>query len=96
MRFGDQVRISVQDWGMGISPKNLDKIFNRFYRVSESSARTEGMGLGLYISREIVEGHQGRIWAESEEGHGSTFYIDFPISTIKNSRTDEQGTDEGK
>jgi PAS domain S-box-containing protein len=81
MRFGDQVRISVQDWGMGISPKNLDKIFNRFYRVSRSSAQTEGMGLGLYISREIVEGHHGRIWAESEEGKGSTFNIDFPIST---------------
>lgn len=81
MRFGDQVRISVQDWGIGISPKNLDKIFNRFYRESKSSAQTEGMGLGLYISREIVEGHQGRIWVESEEGKGSTFNIDCPIGT---------------
>jgi PAS domain S-box-containing protein len=79
MRFGDQVRISVQDWGMGISPKNLDKIFNRFYRASRSSAQTEGMGLGLYISREIVEGHRGRIWVESEEGKGSIFNIDCPI-----------------
>lgn len=80
MRFGDQMRISVQDWGMGISGKNLDKIFSRFYRVSRSSGQTEGMGLGLYISREIVEGHHGRIWAESDEEKGSTFFIDFPIS----------------
>ncbi len=78
-RLGDQVRVSVQDQGMGIAPHNLDKIFNRFYRVSKSSNTTEGMGLGLYISQEIMAGHHGRIWAESEEGKGSVFHMDFPI-----------------
>ena len=77
--LGNQVRISTQDWGIGISPKFLDKIFSRFYRVAKSSSKAEGLGLGLYISKEIVEGHHGRIWVESEEGKGSVFHIDFPI-----------------
>lgn len=78
-RLGDQVRISVQDQGMGIAPQHLNRIFNRFYRISKSSSTAEGMGLGLYISQEIVAGHNGRIWAESEEGKGSVFHVDFPI-----------------
>jgi len=79
MRFGDQVRISFQDEGMGIAPQNLHRIFNRFYRVSKSSSQVEGMGLGLFISQEIIAGHNGRIWAESEEGKGSVFHVDIPI-----------------
>jgi PAS domain S-box-containing protein len=79
IQLGNQVRISVQDWGIGIAPKFLDKIFTRFYRVAKSSNKAEGLGLGLYISREIIEGHHGRIWVESEEGKGTIFHIDFPV-----------------
>jgi PAS domain S-box-containing protein len=78
-RFGDNVEISVRDQGVGISPEYLDKIFHQFYRVARTSS-TEGLGLGLYISREIIEGHSGKIWAESEEGKGSVFFISIPIS----------------
>lgn len=78
--FGDKIRVSVQDYGIGIAPRELDVIFNRFFRSSQTATRTEGLGLGLYISREIIEQHHGRIWAESQEGKGSTFYIEFPIT----------------
>ncbi|MEI9806986.1 MAG: ATP-binding protein [Bacteroidota bacterium] len=47
--------------------------------MAKSSSKIEGLGLGLYISKEIMENHNGRIWAESEEGKGSVFHIEFPI-----------------
>lgn len=78
MLLGDQVKMSIQDHGMGMAAEHLDKIFNQFYRI-EKSERTEGMGIGLYISKEIVDGHSGKIWAESEEGKGSVFHVVFPI-----------------
>lgn len=82
IRLGDQIKISVEDKGMGIPAHHLDKIFNQFYRVPKSS-HTQGTGLGLYISKEIIEGHIGKIWAESEDGKGSTFHILFPIERMK-------------
>ncbi len=82
MRFADQVRISVSDEGMGISAADLDKIFNQFYRVSTSSGTATGLGLGLFISKEIMEIHLGKIWAESEVGKGSTFHLTFPINRM--------------
>lgn len=78
-RFGDQVRISVQDHGIGIPPQDIDKIFNLFYRVSVSRNKAQGLGVGLYLSQQIMEGHRGKIWVESSQGEGSTFYISFPI-----------------
>jgi PAS domain S-box-containing protein len=77
--MGDQVRISVADNGPGIAAEDLKNIFNRFYRISRTSHDAPGLGLGLYISREIMELHRGKIWAESEEGKGSTFFIEFPV-----------------
>ena len=73
------VRVSVRDVGVGIPKAELESIFGLFYRSQEGDARhVGGMGLGLYISREIVLRHGGRIWAESEPGHGSTFYLELP------------------
>lgn len=83
IQLGDQIEISVSDQGVGINGDDLDKIFNQFYRVSNIANRVPGIGLGLYISKEIVERHQGRIWAESEPGKGSTFYLEFPVDRIK-------------
>jgi len=81
-RTGDEVKISIHDSGIGIATEHLDKIFNRFYRVNESSNKTQGLGLGLYLCKEFVEGHRGKIWAESEEEKGTTIHILLPIESI--------------
>jgi two-component system sensor histidine kinase BaeS len=76
------VRLSVTDQGPGIEPEEMSRIFERFYRVDKSRQRHEGgSGLGLAIARSIVMGHQGRIWAESEPGKGTTFFIELPAAT---------------
>lgn len=77
--LGNDLRISITDHGIGMENENLDKIFSRYYRVSQRGPKTEGLGLGLYISREIIEAHHGKIWAESELGKGSTFTIEIPV-----------------
>ncbi|MEN9563483.1 MAG: hypothetical protein RIR73_1727 [Chloroflexota bacterium] len=71
------VRFAVRDSGVGIPLESLSRIFERFYRV-DSSRTGSGTGLGLSISRHIVEAHGGKIWAESDEGRGSTFYFLLP------------------
>jgi two-component system, OmpR family, phosphate regulon sensor histidine kinase PhoR len=73
----NEVRCAVRDTGAGIPSESLSRIFERFYRV-DSSRTGSGTGLGLSISKHIVEAHGGRIWAESEEGRGSTFYFSLP------------------
>lgn len=84
---GDQsvVQIRVQDTGPGIPTQDIPHLFQKFYRVDNSTTRTiGGTGLGLFICRKIVELYHGRIWVESELGHGSTFYINLPrISSMQ-------------
>ncbi|MEO6327291.1 MAG: PAS domain S-box protein [Ginsengibacter sp.] len=75
----DQVITSFKDFGIGIPEQNLPKIFNRFYRVNEASMQFSGLGIGLFISSEIVKQHGGEIWVESELNKGSTFYFSLPI-----------------
>ncbi|MBU1110592.1 HAMP domain-containing protein [Patescibacteria group bacterium] len=73
---------SIQDSGQGIAKEHLSHLFTKFYRVSGILEQgSKGTGLGLYISRAIVEAHHGKIWVESELGKGSTFYFSVPIST---------------
>ena len=74
-----EVLVSVTDHGIGIDPNDLPHIFERFYRAG-GSQKAEGVGLGLYITKMLVEAHDGRIWAESELGKGSTFYFTLPIA----------------
>jgi signal transduction histidine kinase len=75
----EDVTLSVQDPGMGIPPSQLDAIFGLFYQAEDPvSRRAGGLGLGLYISKEIVTRHGGRIWAESAPNKGSTFSISLP------------------
>ena len=69
----------VCDEGYGISLEDQARIFERFYRVSSSEKLAEGLGLGLYISQEIVTQHGGRMWLESVPGKGSTFYFSIPL-----------------
>lgn len=78
-RRGGEVVVSIIDRGMGFTPEDLSHLFERFFRA-EPALRGEGLGLGLYITRTLVEAHGGRIWAESELGKGSTFYFTLPIA----------------
>ncbi len=71
------VTVSVKDEGLGISAKQLPFIFERFFRA-EKTKNLEGIGLGLYLCRQIIHAHNGKVWAESEEGKGSTFYFSIP------------------
>lgn len=75
-RVGDELRLSVSDTGLGIPGNMLKVIFERFWQVGENDRR--GMGLGLYISKHIVEAHGGRIWAESTMGEGSQIHVTLP------------------
>jgi signal transduction histidine kinase len=81
-RSGDQVvELTVRDHGIGIRPAELARVFGLFYRSPDRLARdVGGMGLGLYITKEIVDRHNGRIWAESEPGKGTTFHVSLPAS----------------
>lgn len=74
----DHVIISVSDKGRGIHPEAQEMIFNRFERAGISANEISGLGLGLYITYQIVSYHQGKIWVESELGQGSTFYVKIP------------------
>jgi signal transduction histidine kinase len=73
----EKAHIIVQDNGPGIPKEHLENIFKRFYRVSSDSGRERGTGLGLYICQEIIHGHGGEIYAESE-GKGTTIHIMLP------------------
>ncbi len=75
-----KIHITISDDGVGISDENLPDIFNRFYQADGSSTRKYGgNGLGLYICRKIIEAHNGSIWAESQEGSGTTVHITLPV-----------------
>ncbi|MCP8971234.1 cell wall metabolism sensor histidine kinase WalK [Ectobacillus ponti] len=76
----DVLEISISDQGVGIPKENVDKIFDRFYRVDKARSRQlGGTGLGLAIAKEMVQAHGGAIWAKSEEGKGTTIYFTLPM-----------------
>lgn len=74
------VQVGVQDFGIGMAKEHLSKIFERFYRVYDTTDKTfPGLGIGLYICAEIVKRHGGKLWVESDLGKGSTFFFTLPI-----------------
>jgi signal transduction histidine kinase len=80
-RHDGSVDVTVADTGPGISPEDLPRVFERFYRVDASRSRDDGgTGIGLAIARSVVEAHGGRIWADSEPGKGSTFTFELPVA----------------
>jgi two-component system, OmpR family, sensor histidine kinase KdpD len=85
-RDGSQVIISVADRGPGIPPGDLERIFDKFYRVLDGQhtpGRPTGSGLGLAVSKGLVEAHGGRIWAENREGGGAIFTVTLPIGAME-------------
>ena len=75
----NHVILSISDQGLGIPKKDLNHVFDRFFRVDKARSRAQGgTGLGLAISKEVIEMHHGKIWADSVEGQGTTFYISLP------------------
>jgi PAS domain S-box-containing protein len=79
-KVDNAVRIAVQDNGPGISPDKLPHLFNRYYRADYSGMQFSGLGLGLFISAEIVKRHGGQIGVDSELGKGSTFWFTLPLN----------------
>jgi two-component system CheB/CheR fusion protein len=79
---GNCVRVSVTDFGIGLSEEQKLKIFERFYRVEDKKNMTSGLGMGLYISSEIINTHNGKIGVDSKPAEGSTFYFDLPLEGL--------------
>ena len=75
---GDHVRLSVRDTGVGLQPECVDRLFDAFYTTKSS-----GMGIGLSVSRSIIESHQGRIWATPNDGPGATFAVSIPCTPME-------------
>lgn len=81
--LGQNVRLAVKDQGIGIEESQRDKIFGRFERLVDAN-EVSGLGLGLFISKQIVIAHNGKIWFESEPGKGSTFFVELPKEEVRN------------
>jgi PAS domain S-box-containing protein len=77
----DNVLVSVQDFGIGIAKEHQQKIFERFYQVTDHEEKNyPGLGIGLYISFDIIQRHGGQVWVESQKGQGSTFHFTLPLA----------------
>ncbi len=75
------LQVSITDEGIGIPKNDLEKIFERFYRVPGIPSTYSGTGIGLFICSKVIKWHGGKIWAESTRGKGSTFYFTIPVKT---------------
>lgn len=82
-----EVKVSVKDNGIGISAEKQEKLFEKFYRVEETSTKFQGLGMGLYICAEIIKRHNGKYGVISKPGEGSTFYFSIPIMPQNSSRS---------
>jgi signal transduction histidine kinase len=78
---GDRVRVTVRDTGVGVDPENMNKLLDAFY-----TTKSDGMGIGLSVSRTIIERHRGRLWAEPNDGPGATFSCSIPSDRERSGR----------
>ena len=84
------IQFAISDQGMGIPAEYLPKMFGRFVRVDNRDTRTVGgTGIGLFLTKALVEQHEGRIWLESEYGKGTTFYFTLPTTQDESGDTQE-------
>ncbi len=74
------ITVAVKDTGIGIRKESLEKIFERYYREEQRAVHFQGLGIGLFISYEIIQRHSGKLWAQSVPGKGSTFYFTIPVT----------------
>jgi K+-sensing histidine kinase KdpD len=76
-----EVTISVRDQGRGLPAADLDRVFDKFYRADNSDSQAAyGYGLGLYVCRQLIEAHHGRIWAENDPQGGAVFSFTLPVA----------------
>jgi signal transduction histidine kinase len=80
---GDDLLVEVQDDGIGISTEESLRIFQPYHRVEQDRLKFPGLGLGLAVAKQIAEAHGGRIWIDSELGHGSTFSVTIPVKSTQ-------------
>jgi PAS domain S-box-containing protein len=78
------IKVSITDYGMGISMEDQKRIFERFYRAGDIQQHFPGMGIGLYVCEQIIKNHEGTLWVESEIGKGSTFSFTLPLNEKAN------------
>jgi len=78
-KSNNEIIMSFKDFGIGIPNEKINKIFDRFYRAHEDSNKFSGLGIGLFVSSEIIKQHGGKIWVTSDEDQGSTFYLTLPV-----------------
>jgi len=78
-QVSDYVKVAVTDYGLGIKKEDKKKIFERFFRADNLQKKFPGMGIGLYVSEQIIKNHKGTLWVESEEGEGATFNFTLPL-----------------
>ena len=74
------IQVAVTDTGIGMSPEDLEQLFSKFFRSSSVKGSVPGTGLGLNITKNLIELHGGRIWVESVEGEGTTFTYTIPVA----------------
>jgi hypothetical protein len=80
-KTNNKATVSIQDFGIGIAKQQQSKVFDRLYQVPDPEAKTfPGLGLGLYIAKEIIKRHQGKIWVKSRPGGGATFSFSLPTA----------------
>ena len=94
----NELELRISDNGKGIAKDHLDKIFDRFYQMDGSQTREqEGTGIGLALTKELVELHKGKIGVESEEGKGTTFIVRIPLGRdhLKPEEIIEEKTEDG-
>jgi PAS domain S-box-containing protein len=76
---GNEYEVSISDQGIGMTPEQTDQVFNKFYRADTSNSRVEGTGLGMAISKQIIEAHDGKIWLKSTPNQGTTVFFSLPL-----------------
>jgi signal transduction histidine kinase len=80
--LNNEAQFFVKDFGLGIPNNQKDRVFQKFFRADNiSTISTEGTGLGLYIVKGIIEAHGGKVWFDSKESEGTTFYFTLPLKS---------------